>query len=506
MKDPYASRHGDLPDPPGPHRALCLACRRSSRRAAARRVSSLAVQRRIPAARDPDPVPDPVARRHRPQYSHRLLRTALRWAQVPKYCGSWCNDPNQDHEGTALGVRQDRHRRVRDASCSDARRRAGVVAAAPPRRSPRPASRSPRRRHHRRAAHPRPPRRHAAPEDPRRDPRRPRRSRRTTTTWPTYGIEPFDLVVSNLYPFAQSTPASRPSTSAGRRWSRAAAKNHACVAVVTDAPQYDAVLDELRRRRRRAQRRHAPRARGRGVRAAPPPTTPRSSRGSQDGEDLLPPHIDLALERTGEQLRYGENPHQARRALPHHAAPRAGGTASSSTAASRSATSTSTTPTPRGGSCTTSATEPDRSRSSSTPTRAASRSPTTSPTAYQRALECDERSAFGGIVALNRPVDAATVERMVAGPQADLVIAPGYERRARSRRCRKKRKNTRLLEAPAARGPTGLDFRQISRRLPRAGRRTTSPPAATTGASSPSARPPRASGATPSWRGASAAT
>ena len=32
-------------------------------------------------------------------------------------------------------------------------------------------------------------------------------------------------------------------------------------------------------------------------------------------------------------------------------------------------------------------------------------------TAYQRALECDERSAFGGIVALNRPVDAATVDR-----------------------------------------------------------------------------------------------
>ena len=41
-------------------------------------------------------------------------------------------------------------------------------------------------------------------------------------------------------------------------------------------------------------------------------------------------------------------------------------------------------------------------------------------TAYQRALECDERSAFGGIVALNRPVDAATAARMVAGPQADL--------------------------------------------------------------------------------------
>ena len=47
--------------------------------------------------------------------------------------------------------------------------------------------------------------------------------------------------------------------------------------------------------------------------------------------------------------------------------------------------------------------------------------------AYQRAFECDERSAFGGIVAVNRPIDDATVERMVAAAQADVVIAPGYE-------------------------------------------------------------------------------
>jgi phosphoribosylaminoimidazolecarboxamide formyltransferase / IMP cyclohydrolase len=79
---------------------------------------------------------------------------------------------------------------------------------------------------------------------------------------------------------------------------------------------------------------------------------------------------------------------------------------------------------------------------------------------YQRALECDERSAFGGIVALNRPVDAPTVERMVAGPQADVVIAPGYTPEAIDA-LRQKRKNTRLLEA----GPPGtdpLEFRQIS--------------------------------------------
>ena len=85
-------------------------------------------------------------------------------------------------------------------------------------------------------------------------------------------------------------------------------------------------------------------------------------------------------------------------------------------------------------------------------------STTTSPIAYQRALECDERSAFGGIVALNRPIDAATVERMVAGPQADVVIAPGYEPGA-IEALQKRRKNTRILEAPAPE-------RRVARRPP----------------------------------------
>ena len=80
--------------------------------------------------------------------------------------------------------------------------------------------------------------------------------------------------------------------------------------------------------------------------------------------------------------------------------------------------------------------------------------------AYQLALECDERSAFGGIVALNRPIDTATVERMVAGPQADVVIAPGYDDGVIDA-LRKKRKNTRLLEAAPPEAVT-RDFRQIS--------------------------------------------
>jgi phosphoribosylaminoimidazolecarboxamide formyltransferase/IMP cyclohydrolase len=80
--------------------------------------------------------------------------------------------------------------------------------------------------------------------------------------------------------------------------------------------------------------------------------------------------------------------------------------------------------------------------------------------AYQRALECDERSAFGGIVALNQIVDEETVERMVAGPQADVVIAPGYSP-GTIEALQKRRKNTRILEAPMPQ-PELLDVRQIS--------------------------------------------
>ena len=81
-------------------------------------------------------------------------------------------------------------------------------------------------------------------------------------------------------------------------------------------------------------------------------------------------------------------------------------------------------------------------------------------TAYRLALECDERSAFGGIIALNRPLDEATAAAMVAGPQADVVIAPSYGATTIDALA-KKRKNTRVLQAPAPEAPT-IDVRQIS--------------------------------------------
>ena len=67
--------------------------------------------------------------------------------------------------------------------------------------------------------------------------------------------------------------------------------------------------------------------------------------------------------------------------------------------------------------------------------------------AYQKAFECDPRSAFGGIVALSRPIDDATVGAMETAAQADVVIAPGYGDGVVDRLVAK-RKNTRLLQAP----------------------------------------------------------
>ncbi len=271
----------------------------------------------------------------------------------------------------------------------------------------------------------------------------------------THGIAPFDLVVSNLYPFTES-PDIETIDIGGPAMVRAAAKNHAWVAVVTGPGQYPGVLEELRggdgslsddTRRRLALEAFAHTAAYDGA----------IVRWLQ-GDETLPRHVVVALERTGDELRYGENPHQ-QAARYRTVGERSwwddtvqhGGLALSylnlyDTEAAwqlvhdlgnRPACAIIKHANPCGV-----AVADDLA------------------TAYQHALECDDLSAFGGIVALNRPIDAATAARMVAGPQADVVIAPGWPDGS-VEALTKKRKNTRLLEAPEpTRDP--LDFRTLS--------------------------------------------
>jgi len=85
--------------------------------------------------------------------------------------------------------------------------------------------------------------------------------------------------------------------------------------------------------------------------------------------------------------------------------------------------------------------------------------------AYRWARACDETSAFGGIVAVNRPVDAA-LAGAVAETFIECVVAPGFTAEARERLAAKK--NLRLLALPALAGPRerwsrgGLSYRGIT--------------------------------------------
>lgn len=271
----------------------------------------------------------------------------------------------------------------------------------------------------------------------------------------TYGIQPFDLVVSNLYPFLER-PEIDTIDIGGPAMTRAAAKNHEWVTIVTSPDQYAPLVEELRSNDGAV----GPETRRELAREAFARTAAYDAAIVQwfERDVLLPAHLVLALDRTEETLRYGENPHQPGGRYRRHGTTswwdgviQHGGLALSylnyydADAAwllvhdlgDRPACAIVKHANPCGV-----CVDDDAA------------------TAYARALACDERSAFGGIVALNRPIDSATAEQMVAGPQADVVIAPGYEP-GTIEALQKKRKNTRILEAPAP-GSETLDVRQIS--------------------------------------------
>jgi phosphoribosylaminoimidazolecarboxamide formyltransferase/IMP cyclohydrolase len=271
------------------------------------------------------------------------------------------------------------------------------------------------------------------------------------------GIEPIDLVVGNLYPF-RAEPSIEMIDIGGPTMVRAAAKNHAYVGIVVDPTDYGPVLDELR-----LQGRLSDQTRRRLARAAFAHTAAYDAAivtwldATDEKPAVLPPTVHLAIE-LAQSLRYGENPHQ------QGARYRSIGESSwwddvvqhsglelsylnlyDAEAAWRLVHDLG-----------------DRPAAAiikhANPCGAAVA--TDLPTAYRLAFEGDERSAFGGIVAVNGSIDDATCDAIVAAAQADVIIAPAYEPGTLDR-LRAKRKNTRLLEASPP-GPIGLDLRQIS--------------------------------------------
>lgn len=255
------------------------------------------------------------------------------------------------------------------------------------------------------------------------------------------GIEPIDLVVCNLYPFA-ADPSVEMIDVGGPTMVRAAAKNAAHVGVVTSPADYQPVLSELR-----AQGALCEETRRRLARAAFAHTAAYDAAivAWMDGDDPLPPTVHLTLERAA-VLRYGENPHQ--QGARYRTGPswwdgvvQHGGTdlsylnifdgdaawrlvhELSGDAGGRPAVAIVKHANPCGA-----AVAEDLV------------------TAFQRALDCDPMSAFGGVVAVAGDVDEPLAEAIAAGPQADVIIAGGYAPGAVDRLVAR-RKATRLLAA-----------------------------------------------------------
>ncbi len=270
------------------------------------------------------------------------------------------------------------------------------------------------------------------------------------------GIAAIDLVVCNLYPFGDR-PSIEMIDVGGPTMVRAAAKNHGSVGVLVDPADYGPVLGELsaggslsagtRRRLARAAFAHTA--------AYDAAIVAWFDAGDEAGS--LPPTLHLSLERAGE-LRYGENPHQ------QAARYRVTGTRDFWDGVVQ-----------HGGMALSYLNLVDADAAWQLladlgPAPAAVIVKHANPcgvavaaeiaTAYERAFECDPMSAFGGIVALNRPVDDALAAEMVANPKADVVVAPAWSEGALALFAAK-RKNTRLLSAPAAPAP-GRHLRQVS--------------------------------------------
>jgi phosphoribosylaminoimidazolecarboxamide formyltransferase/IMP cyclohydrolase len=292
-----------------------------------------------------------------------------------------------------------------------------------------------------------------------------------------HGIVPIDLVVVNLYPF--SATAAKPGVTAeelienidigGPAMVRSAAKNFQSVGVVTDPADYAAIAAELSGKRELslatrlalARKAYARTARYDGEIATELERLAANGSVTLCGLEKLPERIHIALERR-QAMRYGENPHQAA-ALYVPAGGPAGrpamGLAGAKQIQGKELSYNNLVDLDAAWALASEFRRPAVAIiKHSNPCGAAEQGSLRD--AYLKALECDPISAFGGVLAFNRPLDTATAEE-VAKLFAECIVAPGYEPAALGKFAAKK--NLRLLEMPPQAVTTAeLELKRIS--------------------------------------------
>ncbi len=285
------------------------------------------------------------------------------------------------------------------------------------------------------------------------------------------GIEPFQLVVVNLYPFVETIAAGATGDAAveqidigGPAMVRAAAKNHANVAIVVSPSSYDQVVKalalggtRLSQRQRLAGEAFAHTAAYDTAVAAFFAET-LGVRAEHEAGSALPAAIDIHATRQS-VLRYGENSHQDA-AL--YVTPDGAGIAQATQLHGKEMSYNNYTDADAALRTAYDFSEPavaiiKHAQPCGIAVARGAGDPIAS--AHLRAHECDPVSAFGGVIAANRPVTRQMAET-VKDIFTEVVIAPGFEPEALDILSQKK--NIRLLRLPEGYAREPIEFKQIS--------------------------------------------
>ena len=280
------------------------------------------------------------------------------------------------------------------------------------------------------------------------------------------GIAPIDLLVVNLYPFRAivADPACRFDDAVeiidigGPAMLRAAAKNHAGVAVVVDPEDYPRIVDELKGNGGVSDETRFDLARKAFAHTAAYDGAIANYLFSLDKDrnrKEYPGVLSLQFSKL-QDLRYGENPHQSG-AFYRDERPVEGSLACYRQLQGKELSYNNIADSDAAWECVKSFEEPACVivKHANPCGVAVARDPLA---AYDKAFKTDPVSAFGGIIAFNRPLDRATAEAV--GKQfAEVVIAPRVEREAQEEFAKKA--NVRLLEVPLSHDAQAHDYKRV---------------------------------------------
>ncbi|KQY60250.1 phosphoribosylaminoimidazolecarboxamide formyltransferase [Aeromicrobium sp. Root495] len=274
-------------------------------------------------------------------------------------------------------------------------------------------------------------------------------------------IEPFDLVIVNLYPFRETVASGATPDECveqidigGPSMVRAAAKNHPTVAVVTSPDAYGRVKEALAAGGFTLdQRKHLAAQAFAHTASYDVAVASWFSSVYSPSEDGWPEFTGATWEKSA-VLRYGENPHQPAALYRHWR----GGLAAAEQLHGKEMSYNNYVDTDAARRAANDFAEPAVAIiKHANPCGIAVGTDVAE--AHRRAHACDPVSAFGGVIAVNRPVSVALAEQ-VAEIFTEVIVAPDYEDGAVEVLQRKK--NIRILRCATDENPDPVEFRGIS--------------------------------------------